>query len=282
MGEGRTSRSEGSVAKILRTRAHQQSVRLGAAMFCISIPVAYTMSLLSHCDPTITTECICRVVARVPEYATVFLFLLPFFYYDIVFFWLSFELLLNYFVNILLNMFVHPHDVTKVIFGTAGFLGYPSFQAQFAINLSTVVILFQHLFRLHIPGWIFVMFYTIIIAVLFACVYLAHEEFGAIYVGSAIGWAIGVVSVWFFTVYLEQHSNFICFSKFGNWNGLRNSYAVRHHLEHPATHERMDRIMEAGQFANHKDAVQWIFTFNGMADELDSDPTYIERRRARV
>ena len=239
------------------------------------------MSLFGHC-PQFDTECVCSVVMQFPVWTTVILFGFSIIYYDVMYFWLGLELMANYVLNIILNLYVHPHDATRVVFGTAGFLGYPSFQAQFISNLATVTLLFYHLHRVHIPGWIFVCFYTIIIAVMFAAVYLAKESYGSIYVGTVVGWALGVVASLVFTNFLYRYSDALCHSWFGNLYGLRNSYAIRYQLENKSTHDKMELLLDAGQFKNRKEIINFVMAFNGIADKQSSDAIYVRAEQLEL
>jgi len=234
------------------------------------------MSLLSHCGTTVTTECVCRVIARFPEYTTVGLFFASWVYYDVVFFWLSIEMMISYFINILLNLITHPHDATQVVFGTAGFLGNPSFQAQFCVNTVLVTVMFFHFYRNHVPGWGIGVLFTVIVAVMFATVYLTNESYMSIYTGSLVGAIVAVISFVIYALYLQPLSNDLCFTWFGKLNGFRNSYAKRLELDDPEFHRRVLLMMQVGGYDNIKEMINDLIALNATADEQETDPLYAD------
>ncbi len=231
------------------------------------------MSLFSHCS-TIDTYCVCVLINRIPDYATIALSVTSFFIQDISMFWLGWGLLFNYFVNVLFNLYLHPYDVYQVIFGTAGFLGNPSFQSQFCSYLVVSLVLFWHMFHMHTPAWCFVLLKASVMAVTFACVYLTNQKFSAVYLGWLIGFVNAVISLATFRYYLNNYSDMLCHSWFGDFCSLRHCYATREQLEEEDFHRRFQRAMLASGCKTPKHLVNLALSFHGLADNLESDPSF--------
>jgi len=232
------------------------------------------MSLLSHCGQTVTAECVAQVIRKFPEYTTVMLFGMSLVYYDVTFFWLSLGLMLSYGVNILLNLIVHPHDAIQVIFGTAGYLGNPSFQSQYCVNIVLLTVMFFHTYRNHVPAYGVALLYAGIIAVMFATVYLTNEAYESIYTGAVVGLVCALVSMFVYYMYLEPLSDEFCMTWFGKINGLRNSYAKRRLLDDPEMHRRVHRMQVAGGYTSIKEMLHDLMAFNATIDEQEGDPVY--------
>ncbi len=231
------------------------------------------MSLFSHCVK-LDEECFCIVIGRFPEYLTVGMFFMSLILYDVTFFWFSLGLIANGLFNMALNLFMHPHDAVRVIYGTAGFLGNPSYRAQFCVYAVVTVLLFYDLFDVHVAAWMLGLLFFTVALVLYATVFLTHESYWPIYYGAAMGFIAAVIFFWIYAALLEKYSGALTYSWFGNINGLRHCYSSRTRLEDPASHDTMERVKRAVGTDNVKQVMDFVGLWGGVADEQNSDPIY--------
>ena len=232
------------------------------------------MSLFSHCDPTFTVECVCWVIAQAPVWATVGLFAVSLVIYDVAWFWLGVGLIANGLVNTALNLFIHPHNATQVVFGTAGFLGNPSFKAQFCVYFVVTLLIFYERFTFHVAGYVFGFLYFVIIAVLYASVYLTHEPYTSIYFGAGIGFIDAVVFMFVYYFYLERYSSAICHSWFGNLKGMYHCYSSRVNLLNAESHDKLEAVKRALGTDSIKEVLNFALQWSAVAHPQDSNPVY--------
>lgn len=232
------------------------------------------MSLFAHCDPDLSVDCVVKVIAQTPVFVTIGLAAISAVLYDVTVFWLGIGLLANMVVNAAVNIFMHPHDSGRIIKGTAGFLGNPSYKAQFCVYLAVTLLMFYDLFDVHVAGWVLAFLYFLVIAVLWAGVFLAGDAFGPTYFGAALGFVCAILFMWIYIYFLEPYSVALCYSWFGNLNGLRHSVSNRPALRDPRTHATMARLMAAYGTDDPKDIVNFACMYNGVVDKQSTDPVF--------